>query len=265
MANRWILHVKKYQAAHPECSYKEALVKSKMSYKKDTKSRKKDTKSRTTSYTTSYKKDTKSRTTKGSGILDVMPKKVKSMLKKYGAYKIEKIYLYKTPLSTSIMKLLKIATLNDIRQQMKNAGYDSLFHLYMIVKLENGVELLIEKNERVVISTRIPRVTDKTQYTHVLMRDSLTLYDLFSNLEKKVSPRQIWRYTVDTYNCQRFLYDILLSSNLITQNNKSFILQRVNQLLPYYVKTLSNVSTDIAALANYIMKGGSKKSSWNRI
>lgn len=75
-------------------------------------------------------------------------------LQKYGNRYITQIHVYREPLNKIIQSLGNLTTLGKLKQQQVKLGYDNLYHLYMVLDLEGGKSLLLEK-------TQIPRLTTK--------------------------------------------------------------------------------------------------------
>jgi len=83
----------------------------------------------------------------------------------------------------------------------------------------------------------------------------LTLVGLFGKAMKRYNGDRLWHYSAYSFNCQQFVKDVL-NSNGITQFDK-FIKQDTDQLAGRYVKAMTNIVTDIAAVGDAIFRGGS--------
>ena len=73
-----------------------------------------------------------------------LPKSFRNILKKYGDNSINKIEVCRTPIDRVAKIFANIVTLGDWDNIVKRAGHDEMFHLYAILTLNDGTELLLE-------------------------------------------------------------------------------------------------------------------------
>ena len=93
----------------------------------------------------------------GEGIIDYikalffgrtkLPPDVRKILKQHGDTEIDYIQVARNPLNAGTKLMLNVASLGEFSRKAKKLPYDRLFHLYMIVTLKDGKNILIEKNE----------------------------------------------------------------------------------------------------------------------
>ena len=63
-----------------------------------------------------------------------LPPKSRDLLAKVGSETITSIKVVRTPIESYIDRTLSIVSLGNWRNAVKNAGYDKLFHLSLIIK-----------------------------------------------------------------------------------------------------------------------------------
>ena len=202
-----------------------------------------------------------------SKILTQRPKILDDLLKTEGDQKITKIKICRTPILNAYSKTLNILTLGSLKKKMEKKGFDELYHLYIILYLENGNVYSIEKNQRVNIvnydkanksSKCMLMVFNKSSRSNdnFLQGNFITLRE-FMEAPEKIPIENLYRYEAFSDNCQKFVKDIL-NANGINKFNK-FILQDIEDLAPSYLKWITKKITDTVALANYAIKGGEIK------
>jgi hypothetical protein len=136
----------------------------------------------------------------------------------------------------------------DTIQSVDSAKYephDQLFHLYMVCTLTNGHKIRIEKEEDIKA-----KYYKKPQYEsgfiiHIIK--PLTILGMFQNTISRVGNKEFFHYDAFSDNCQKFIYDNLISNNIpLTQEQINFIMQKVDNLLPSWAKKLTGFFTDLA-------------------
>lgn len=189
----------------------------------------------------------------GNGLLDERPLNVQELMD--SGRIIKQIRICRNPIKTFIQNGLNILTFGNLINNLKDRNYDYLYHLYLVLTLDNGVEITIEKNERVnIIDGALP-----IKYGGVcsgIINVNISLKDFFKNTEKNHLDNGMYRYSAFKNNCQDFLIKLLNSNGINDYND--FILQKVDDLAPEWLKKVSNVITDTAGYVNYSIKGGAE-------
>jgi hypothetical protein len=174
-------------------------------------------------------------------------------LDKFRDVKISSVMIVRTPIFKAINKLADFLTKGKFTKDMLANGYDDMFHLAVIVKLENGVHLKIEKNETVEIS-RVPGFPPKDiQQRKVYLRKTPpTLGEAWKNFEGSYpNKRVMYNYDSLKNNCQRAI-DNFLSSNqrywYYDKQDKAFVKQDVKFIADNYPKLAKGAKaiTDLA-------------------
>ena len=198
---------------------------------------------------------------KGSGLVDNIydkifkerPKILNDLIKKEGSQQIKSIEVCRYPIKKIFSNVLDTVTLGQAKKVMARHNYDDLFHLYLIITLNNGKVYSLEKNERVnVIIGRKPGgvcITPKKKYP-------ITLNQFITKAENRNIPN-FYHYDAFKDNCQKWVKDLLVSNGMYDQTLNKFIMQDVKGLVPEYIKTIARTITDVAGVFNYLIHGGS--------
>jgi len=186
------------------------------------------------------------------------PPREREYLKKLQNINIKNIAICRTPVEGAYQMILNLLTNNDLDKQKKLLGYDDVYHLYMIAVLENGQNVLIEKNEVINIEPY------KNQYKAPAKKDimvisvnkSIDIPTMMNNAANKVGD-EFFKYHTVSNNCQLFLNSILNHNGLNNNQLKSFIMQDAASLMKNHplLTKISKTATDIAALFHRIRFG----------
>lgn len=186
-----------------------------------------------------------------------MPPQMKKLLEKYGDKRIMRIQVCRNPLNNVLQKLGNVLTLANLDRVMNELGYDNLFHLYIILFLDNNTDLLLEKNQVVKLTETI---TPPQESIMIDVNKDITLNQFIENGIKLLHTK-FWLYDVRTYNCQNFVYSLLLASGLLNETAKDFIYQDAEKLLPKWIGDAANVVTDMAAVVDTVQNGEGEKNN----
>jgi hypothetical protein len=178
------------------------------------------------------------------------PKVLNDLLEKEGSQIISKIEICRVPLSSKFNNLLQWASPTKYEKVMMEQNYDKLFHLFLVFHLENGNIYKLEKNQRVYVK---PGDVPKKEGTECRSME-YGLSNLADFITKAENIPGFYRYSPFKDNCQKWVVD-LLNTNGIHQYN-DFVLQKVDDLVPSYIKTIAQTATDIAGVVDYNIKGG---------
>lgn len=181
--------------------------------------------------------------------LDGRPRILNELMKREGEQIITKIRVCREPVKSIIQKLINVFTFGIFKRAISKMNYDTVYHLYIVITLNNGNTYSLEKNERVNVIVG-PKAGECLNMDYG--RSSLN--DFILNAEKREIPG-FYRYDAFKDNCQKWIYD-LMNSNGIEQFN-NFILQDVSSLAPGLFKRFARGITDVAGVADFIKRGGS--------
>lgn len=179
---------------------------------------------------------------------------IRTLLKKIGEKKIKSIIIQRVPVESVIKGMLNLITLGNYTKTTEKLGYDKVFHLSAILTLENNERIVVEKNEVINISKKIP--SGGNQMSVPISKD-ITLNQFLNNTREKQGSN-FFIYHPFKRNCQMFIRDLLQNSGLLTNEAKEFILQdadKIIQGLPWYTSYVAKGITDLGAQFNTLIYG----------
>jgi hypothetical protein len=193
------------------------------------------------------------------------PPKVRSILEQQGDQVIVGITIGRTPVPSVLTSILSIASGGVFGANLKNSPYDTLFHLFLRLELDNGTVVSLEKNEVINMDINPPLPANTQTQVVTQYSEGLTPNGILGNAQKYMGGK-FFTYSARDNNCQNFILDIFISNNIGTAEDKSFIKQDTKQLFGDMVglRKLSNTVTGIGATVNTITTGaGLKENSVN--
>jgi hypothetical protein len=178
------------------------------------------------------------------------PKVLDELLDKEGDQVITNIRICREPIRGIFTKILNFATFGRMKAEMERLGYDNLYHLHMIVYLQNGKMYTLEKNERVTIFNKELRVDTCTS---MIPYGKKTFRQFMVDSETQ-SDDNFYKYSSFRDNCQKWILDIMQANGI--NNFDNFIKQDVKELAPSWVKKVANFFTDAAGYIDIYKTGG---------
>ena len=189
---------------------------------------------------------------------DRLPYRVRRFIEDNGNKRIESITVYRQPIMSVISKLLNILSLGRFDEAKNKIGYDDLFHLYMIVQLNDDSRAIIEKNQDVNVTDDIKTRDANTDSIVIDMKGRQpTLFELLDNTRKGMGDSRFYNYNFASNNCQDFLLAILQYNGLSSPQATAFIKQNVAELvktLPPDARININAITKIGSYANRFLQ-----------
>lgn len=176
-----------------------------------------------------------------------LPKSFRASLQKHGDKKIVGIEVFRTPLSGVARTFSNILSLGKF-SEIEKKYYDKFFHLYAVLTLDDGTELLYEKNETPVLYNKIPAKTSETE-SIFLSGNDIPLAQFVQKHIDKMSLADYMRYSPTTLNCQNFILNALKANGLNDAGREQFIYQDLQKLIeetPSFSKWLAQKTTDLA-------------------
>jgi hypothetical protein len=203
--------------------------------------------------------------------IDKYSNKNKILLSKIGEHKITDIYVYRKPIQKILKILSNLASLFIIEQNLKRKNYDDIFHLFIILKCDDGKHIIIEKNE--IINIVLIDINFLNTFKNIekikidYNENSLSINELLNNTLKKIGEYNYFNYDSRNLNCQKYILDILLSNNLLKSDYKTFIYQNPTEIYKNtgLLGSISKGLTNIASSFRIIKGDGLKKSYINKI
>lgn len=184
-----------------------------------------------------------------------------SAFEKYKDKVVKDITIRRAPIIPAVDRVLNFISSGRFDQAKRDSGFDKMFHLGVIVTLSDGTKVIIEKNERINISTSWSNSADTT-YKSTNYNGSMTLAQLMERTEKLMGTFKFYQYNAYENNCQDFVLGIIRAAGAATADTTAFVKQstkRILETMPWYVKKFSQFATDTAAKANQIIGGRGRK------
>ena len=147
------------------------------------------------------------------------------------------------------MNIMTAGKYNQVKRQL---NYDDMFHLYLIVKLENGMNLLMEKNQ--VVNIEPYKFDIDKDCKNIKLNKDITFTQLLLNGEK-FQGDTFWKYHPKTNNCQNFVLSLLKGNNLGDDSLYSFVKQDANQLFTPLAEKITSGVINLAGRFDVLLKG----------
>jgi hypothetical protein len=176
------------------------------------------------------------------------------LITKYGDNLVRFIRIGRTPLPSILTKVLNLVTFGGF-QKLVSKSYDDLFHLFSIISLDNGVDILAEKNQSInmkVVNNYNPK---GAEYIDINVSE-LTFSELMNNTRKRMG-KDFFNYHPTNNNCQDWIIALLQGSGLLTNSAKDFIKQNVVSIFTKYPRTRKIMATltKLGTASDVIQKG----------
>jgi len=190
--------------------------------------------------------------------------KINKILKKYGDKKIRAVRVGRRPINSMVEKAFNIISLGKWDQYRKQYYYDTLFHLFIIMTLEDGTKISLEKNSIVNMDVDDSRCSQPDVACEELEypANSLTVKELVMKPLERMGKESYFVYDPFKANCQIFVRGILETFGLYNKRVHDFVYQELGEIiekLPFYVKYIAKKVTDADATVKNISGEGLPK------
>lgn len=195
----------------------------------------------------------------GRKIVDVSgipPRFEKIVFEKYKDWTIDTIYVCRTPLTTILQGLVKIAPGVKL-------GSQTLYHVDQVFKITDGKKctyLSISKDETVYVTQtdERPKKIADTVNCRVLSIASqkITVSKFFSNLIVMADKNawSLWLYNPKVANCQYFVWWGLEANGLGSKDLQTFVLQDTSGVGKHATKVMSAITTGANAVSRLLKR-----------
>lgn len=190
------------------------------------------------------------------------PPKVRGIIEKYGNQEIKSIVIRRNPLQSIMNFALNAVSLGGWNKNMEDKPYDTLFHLSIVLTLNNNTRVVLEKNEVINMDTII-KVAPKTETEDIPdIQPGLTLNTLLNNAKNRMGSKY-FTYSAKDNNCQDFILAVLQANNIGNEEDYSFVKQDTKSLFEGLstLRKVSNSITDLGAKINEITTGAGLKNN----
>ena len=185
----------------------------------------------------------------------------KKTIEQYGNMPIKQLFILRTPISGGLNKVINFVSLGKWEELKKKYAFDSLFHLSLVALLENGKNIIIEKNDVVNISPEY-KMYPTSETVDIPISNDLTINKLLETARSNVGDNTFFSYDAFKNNCQFFIRYLLEGQNLYTEQAKNFLFQDLENIyneLPSYVPKVMKGATTLGAITNKILGKGKDK------
>lgn len=185
-----------------------------------------------------------------------LPPAVRNILEKQGDTVIVSLRAVRTPLDMVTNAALNFVTLGAFNNAVKKSGYDSAFHLALVI----NDKFVLDKQEVIKLTTSIPKGKDTQSKTIPLAKQGLTIGQLLEGARKHMGDNKFTNYNAKTNNCQDFVIALLEGNGLMPEDSsvREFIKQDAEAIfkkLPKGTAKIAKGVTDFAAKANRFVFG----------
>lgn len=192
-----------------------------------------------------------------------LPPYSRNTLKKYGSHKVVKATLFRIPIPSHISSGIKY-----IIDNKKLQHYDTLFHLGIILKLDDGTLINVDKDQVIHINKinkmPIESVSTGTELQEVSLNGHiLSLDQIIENTRTRMGNRKFEFYDPIHSNCQDLIINLLESNKYGNKFDREFVKQDLTELVknikyyPYF-KSFVDKIIDTARLADIIAFGAGR-------
>ena len=187
--------------------------------------------------------------------------KIKKILDKYGNQKIRSIYIGRRPINSLVEKAFNIISLGKWSKLRDQYYYDKLFHLFLIIQMDDDTVISFEKNSIVTMTEDDVRCSTKDTECVKLdyPTDSITLDDLVRKPLERIGKEKYFIYDPFKQNCQIFIRAVLETFGLYNKKVDDFVYQDITDIvkeLPWYVKYVAKGVTDLDATVSKVTGAG---------
>lgn len=192
----------------------------------------------------------------------VLPPKVRNLLAEIGNQQITSMKIVRTPIETAVQGLLSIISLGSYNKAVKNANYDSMFHLALF--LNDSITL---DKQAVISMVKGNPIKDKSEvFTVALGADQpITFQKLLDNTREYMGNSAFSNYDSRRNNCQDFVMAILKSNDLNSPQAQSFVKQdaeAIFQKMPSFTDKVAGFFTDVGAVTDQLIEGEGFYEEW---
>lgn len=191
----------------------------------------------------------------------------KTVMRKYGNLKIVGAKIRRAPIGSMLNSMMNILSLGRFDQFRRERNFDKFFHLGIVLQLEGGKQLLLEKNAKPAFSESFTDTKDTEYMAPVNIAGQPTLNEFIQRTVDKMGKYGFTNYDALDNNCQKFILSLLEANGSLTPALRSFIYQDITgivQRLPSYVDKISRFATDTAARAQELIGQGRRRITTKR-
>lgn len=166
------------------------------------------------------------------------------IIKENGDNLITKMVLKRRPISNMFEKALSYSTFGAFE---KANPYDKLFHLAVVLYLDNGRSYTLEKNATISITEPVEKPDTEFKDVNYPTENIVSLNTLLEKTRLRMG-RKYFLYNAKSNNCQDFLLNVFDANNIGGATERDFIKQDTRRIFnesPNYLKNMAKFITDM--------------------
>lgn len=186
-------------------------------------------------------------------------------LKKLGNLPVLAMKIVRVPLNGALTGTLNAVSLGKWNELVKKEGYDKLYHLSLLVALQGGKQVVLEKNEVVAIYES-KGFSSKAEYLPITTPQGLTLTSMVDKTIKYMGENNFYSYNALSNNCQVFIMSILKANGANTTEAEKFVYQNFDNVKKgldtsgfSYVPKIMNKVTNLGSIVSRLTGRGTKE------
>lgn len=198
------------------------------------------------------------------GVRKQAPPAFREFMVANGDLKIVSISACRTPVQQAVQSMISLISLGKWDEERHKYNYDTMYHVYLLMTVDNGRQVMIEKNSVLNIGwwNEDSRAAEAKACIDIPNpAQPIQLRQFFQNAVDKVG-ESIFLYDGANNNCQIFLRNLLTYNNLITIEFTDFIMQNTEQMvnsLPTITQATMKSVTDLAGIWDVVLHGEALK------
>lgn len=184
----------------------------------------------------------------------------KRILELKGNLRIMSLVILREPINGIIQKALNIITLGGFNSLKKKLNVDQIFHLYMVMQLQDSSFIKIQKNSTVEIEITSGKILSSPNKQQVPYNGAYTLNQFLQN-GNNLMGTAFFSYSASTNNCQDFIQGLLKANGFLTLSLQEFIKQptdKIIQSFPSISKKIIDTATHLGAIGSRLIGKGIK-------
>lgn len=169
--------------------------------------------------------------------------KVIDIIKENGDNMITKMILKRRPISDIFEKALNYSTFGAFD---KANPYDKLFHLAVVLELDNGRSYTLEKNATISLGDVVNKPNTEYKDVNYPTENIISLNTLLERTRKRMG-QKYFLYSAKNNNCQQFLMNVFDANNIGGAEEREFIKQDTRKIFnesPSYLKGMTEFVTN---------------------
>jgi hypothetical protein len=184
------------------------------------------------------------------------PPKCRKILKENGDAIITGMKIKRTPVPSILTSALSGLSFGQFGKNQKEAGFDTLFHLFLEMQTVNGRRLQVEKNEVINMDIDPPEKPNTEMRIVKNVPQGLTFQQIMDATQKRQGDK-FFKYSARDNNCQDFILALFQANGAGDTEDYAFIKQDTKKLYDGLMglRKISNTLTDIGGRANVVMEG----------